>query len=94
MYKALHQRSTIHSTQPHTDIKLTTNYKLHDYLNIIINITGKTAFFESFFLVMWDLWWIKWRWGRFPPSTSVSPANLHSTNFSTITITYHLGLVQ
>jgi hypothetical protein len=30
----------------------------------------------------------------FSPSTSVSPANLHSTNFSTITITYHLGLVQ
>jgi hypothetical protein len=26
--------------------------------------------------------------------TSVSPANLHSTNFSTITITYHPGLVQ
>jgi hypothetical protein len=25
---------------------------------------------------------------------SVSPANLHSTNCSTITITYHLGLVQ
>jgi hypothetical protein len=25
---------------------------------------------------------------------SVSPPNLHSTNFSTITITYHLGLVQ
>jgi hypothetical protein len=24
----------------------------------------------------------------------VSPVNLHSTNFSTITITYHLGLVQ
>jgi hypothetical protein len=24
----------------------------------------------------------------------VSPANLHSTNFSTITITYHPGLVQ
>jgi hypothetical protein len=23
-----------------------------------------------------------------------SPANLHSTNFSTITITYRLGLVQ
>jgi hypothetical protein len=30
--------------------------------------------------------------GQFYPSTSVSPANLHSTNFSTIT--YHLGLVQ
>jgi hypothetical protein len=25
---------------------------------------------------------------------SVSLTNLHSTNFSTITITYHLGLVQ
>jgi hypothetical protein len=30
----------------------------------------------------------------FSPSTSVSPANLYSTSFSTITITYHLGLVQ
>jgi hypothetical protein len=45
-------------------------------------------------LVTWDLWWTKWRWGRFSPSTSVSPANLYYTNFSTITITYHLGLVQ
>jgi hypothetical protein len=31
---------------------------------------------------------------QFSPSTSVFPANLHSTNFSTITITYHPGLVQ
>jgi hypothetical protein len=23
---------------------------------------------------MWDLWWTKWHWGRFSPSTSVSPA--------------------
>jgi hypothetical protein len=45
-------------------------------------------------LVMWDLCWTKWRWGRFSPSTSVSPANLYSINFSTITITYLLGLVQ
>jgi hypothetical protein len=45
-------------------------------------------------LVMWDLWWTKWRWGRFSPSTSVSPANLYYTIFSTVTITYHLGLVQ
>jgi hypothetical protein len=45
-------------------------------------------------LVMWNLWWTKWRWGRFSPSSSVSLANLHSTNFSTITITYHMGLVQ
>jgi hypothetical protein len=21
--------------------------------------------------VVWDLWWTKWHWGRFPPSTSV-----------------------
>jgi hypothetical protein len=31
---------------------------------------------------MWDLWWTKWRWGRFSPNTSVPPANLHFTNFS------------
>jgi hypothetical protein len=37
---------------------------------------------------------VKWRWGRFSPSTSVSPANLHPTSCSTITLTYHLGLVQ
>jgi hypothetical protein len=43
---------------------------------------------------MWDLWWKKWRWGMFSPSTSVSIANLPSTNFSTITLTYHPGLVQ
>jgi hypothetical protein len=38
-------------------------------------------------LVKWDLWWTKWCWGRFSPSTSVSPANLHSTKFSIIIIT-------
>jgi hypothetical protein len=38
-------------------------------------------------LVKWDLWWTKWRWGRFSPSTSVSPSNLHSTKFSIIIIT-------
>jgi hypothetical protein len=37
-------------------------------------------------LDVWDLWWTKWRWGRFSPSTSVSPANLHSTNFFIIII--------
>jgi hypothetical protein len=36
---------------------------------------------------MWDLWWTKWRWGRFSPSTSVSLASLQSTKFSIITIT-------
>jgi hypothetical protein len=43
---------------------------------------------------MWDLW----HWGRFFPSTSVSPGNSHSTGCSTfiiiITTTYHPGLVQ
>jgi hypothetical protein len=33
---------------------------------------------------MWGLWWTKRHWGRFPPSTSVSPANHHSTNLSII----------
>jgi hypothetical protein len=28
--------------------------------------------------------------GQFSPSTSVFPAHLHSMNFSTITIIYHL----
>jgi hypothetical protein len=31
---------------------------------------------------MWDLWWTKWRWGRFSPSTSISPAKLHSNIFN------------
>jgi hypothetical protein len=50
--------------------------------------------------VVWDLWWTKWHWGRFSPSTSVSPANLHSTDCSTfiiiiiIIIIYHPGMVQ
>jgi hypothetical protein len=43
--------------------------------------------------VMWDLWSTKWHWGRFPQSISVSPANSHSTDCSTLII-YHLGLVQ
>jgi hypothetical protein len=45
-------------------------------------------------LFMGDLWWTKSRWGSFSPSTSVSPANSHSTDCSTITVIYHLGLVQ
>jgi hypothetical protein len=45
----------------------------------------------------------KWNWGRFSPSTSVFPANSHSTNCYTIIIIviviiiiiiYHLGLVH
>jgi hypothetical protein len=35
---------------------------------------------------MWGLWWTRRQWGRFSPSTSVSPVN-HSTNFSIIIIT-------
>jgi hypothetical protein len=36
---------------------------------------------------MWDLCQTKRHWGRFLPSTSVSPAN-HSTNCSTLVIIY------
>jgi hypothetical protein len=35
---------------------------------------------------MWVLWWTKRHWGRFSPSTSVSPAT-YSTDFSIIIIT-------
>jgi hypothetical protein len=42
---------------------------------------------------MWDLWWKKWHWGRFSPSTSVSLANSHPTNCCTLTY-HHPGLVQ
>jgi hypothetical protein len=41
---------------------------------------------------MWDLWWDKVVLGKFSPSTSVSPAIVvRSTNYSTITLIYHLG---
>jgi hypothetical protein len=46
---------------------------------------------------MWDLWWTQWHWGRFSPDISVSLANSHSTDCSTIIIIiiiYHLGLAQ
>jgi hypothetical protein len=36
---------------------------------------------------MRGLWWDNRHWGRFFPSTSVSLANHHSTNFSVIIIT-------
>jgi hypothetical protein len=45
-----------------------------------------TARVRSRGLVKWDLWWTKWRWGGFSPSTWVSLANLHSTKFSIIII--------
>jgi hypothetical protein len=36
---------------------------------------------------MWGLWLTKRQWGRFPTSTSVSPANHYSTSFTIIIIT-------
>jgi hypothetical protein len=55
---------------------------------MIFKIGSKLAFSRWLpIAAAWDLWWTKWRWGRFSPSTSVSFANLHSTNFSTITVT-------
>jgi hypothetical protein len=29
---------------------------------------------------MWDFWRTKWHWGRFSPSTLVSPIDCQSTN--------------
>jgi hypothetical protein len=39
---------------------------------------------------MWNVWWTKWHWSRFSPTTSVSPTNYHSTDCSTL-IVYHPG---
>jgi hypothetical protein len=44
-------------------------------------------------VVTWDLWWTKRHWGRFSPSTSVSPAN-RSTDCFTLIIIHHQGQVQ
>jgi hypothetical protein len=44
--------------------------------------------------LMWDLWWKKWHWGRFSPSTLFSPANSHSSDCSTFIIIYYSALVQ
>jgi hypothetical protein len=44
---------------------------------------------------MWDFVVDKVTLGQvFSECISVSPANLHSASFSTIIITYHLGLAQ
>jgi hypothetical protein len=32
---------------------------------------------------IWDLWWTEWHWDMFSPSTSVSPADSHFTDWST-----------
>jgi hypothetical protein len=32
--------------------------------------------------VMWGLWWTKWHWGRFSPTTSASLASSHCINCS------------
>jgi hypothetical protein len=43
-------------------------------------------------LIMWDfVMGQKWRWARFSPITSVSPANLHSICFFTIIFTITRG---
>jgi hypothetical protein len=35
---------------------------------------------------MLDLYWTKWQWGRFSPSTSVSLAHSHFTCYSTFIV--------
>jgi hypothetical protein len=43
---------------------------------------------------MWDVWWTKWHWGMFSPSTSVSPANSYPNDCSTVITIYRLGMAQ
>jgi hypothetical protein len=50
---------------------------------------------QSEYCLQVGLWWTKWLWSRFSPSTSVSYANLYFTKFSMITISrgrYHRPL--
>jgi hypothetical protein len=54
---------------------------------LIVNIISSDYRNTDPGLVKWDLWWTKWRWGSFSPSTSVSPANLYSNKLSIIIIT-------
>jgi hypothetical protein len=42
--------------------------------------------------ITWDLWWTKWHWDRFSPSTTISLAKSHSTDCSTFIIIHHPGL--
>jgi hypothetical protein len=42
--------------------------------------------------VTWYLWWTKWHWGMFLPSTSVSPASSRSVKCSTRICHPHSGL--
>jgi hypothetical protein len=60
------------------------------YILFLGKFTGKTpcAFSDisSPGQVMCNLWWTKLHWGRFSPSTSVSPANSHSTDSFTFII--------
>jgi hypothetical protein len=69
------------------------------------NLSCNTYFIETYGFVLSILAFIrnrtwscgicgktKWRWGRFSPSSSVSPAVVvRSTIYSTITLMYHLG---
>jgi hypothetical protein len=41
--------------------------------------------------VVWDLWWTKWHWGGFSPSSSGSSANPHCTKCSILI--YHPGTI-
>jgi hypothetical protein len=64
-----------------TDIIRAASFKLHACRSLASHRGGPGSIPG---LVKWDLWWIKWRWDGFSPSTSVSPANLHSTKFTII----------
>jgi hypothetical protein len=62
--------------------------------NVIWNV-NRTVWYLLCYLVLVPLAYTSiWHWGSFSPSTSVSPANSHSTDYSTVISIYHLGLVQ
>jgi hypothetical protein len=68
---------------------------LHSYVTSALNRSEwsvlRSGQFNSWAIVLvgsiWGLWWTKQHWGRFSPSTSVSPASQHSTDVSIIIIT-------
>jgi hypothetical protein len=91
-YVTLSEKIVIHNEDTERKLPCNFTYKLNKKFLSRYFPPRRPAFKPG--SVMWDLWWTKWHWGRFSPSTSVSPTNLHSTNLPTVTITYHLGLVQ
>jgi hypothetical protein len=76
---SLQQRSKSHA---HTEWKINCRPLLR---RLAAGFQPRQSGFETEFDHL-DSWWRKWHWGRFLPSTLVSPANLHFTSCPTIAI--------